>query len=60
MYVYTANTDLILKKATLLTTFLPEKLLQTCLMTGFAQNVLLLEWTHLLLKKNKSSSQIFF
>lgn len=24
------------------------KLLQTCLMTGFAQNAQLLEWTHLL------------
>jgi hypothetical protein len=38
MYVYIANTDLIQKKVTLLTTFLPEKLLQTCLMIGFAQN----------------------
>ena len=38
MFVYIANTDLIQKKVILHITFLPEQLLQTCLMTGYAQN----------------------
>ena len=56
MYVCTANTDLIQKKVTLHITSLLEKLLQTCQMTGFAQNVQLLELKHSLQKKNRTSS----
>ena len=60
MFVYIVNTDSIQKKVILHTTFLLEQLLQTCLTTGYAQNVQHLELKHLLQKKNNSSSQFIF
>ena len=38
MFVYTVNTDLILKKGDPAYNIPAGKLLQTCQMTGFAQN----------------------